>query len=657
MTELSSPKQKQQTPLPQLQVHLDNAITAPATTPPNSASSTAPKTQIPTVPPLSSRRQQQSDRVPLLNSLPPPVSRPAPPSPTNQLLLIKAPPTPTPWLWRCHRCYAVIRLSCTRRCFECGHEFCTVQPNRNKPSGRGPCHTEFDYPGWEAWGAFRRTAIAYQAAAATPIPIRPMKASWNRSEDLFATWRAAPGTAIVTTTTKPRWGLRAGGPGSGWRPVSPQERNQVLRKKERMYVRREHSCWMHCDSPSECQLAIYTACVEGRARLVGDGELRADLVLPPPTPKQDKRQQQQQQRGRRMQIVPKEDSYYRRHDVDDSEDQDSSDSSYSSQDEDEGLYIRTTSSTVKEKGVKPSLVLAGRQRRLSGEPTTEHIERQLEAPEAPATELLPNNAAVVPAISTNEHLLTLPSLDEGAEDDAGFAELTRVTTRRHPVSLTVDNHHDAAYSPRDDDDYDADGLVPDKKSPSTSPVSALLPIDRLGITDPRSCTSGGGIRRRRRYSNDEDDSNDNNRSVIPDSASTPIHESAGTQSLDLMSGALAIPDHAADNRKGHNNHRRGKKKRRISSAACAADSQVTPASSSSSAHSPSPSSFSESIWDDQDDASDENSASSLMDILASSSSAGTPATTPSSIYSSKSIWDEVLDTHDDSRPYHLRLTL
>lgn len=89
--------------------------------------------------------------------------------------------------------------------------------------------------------------------------------------DSFATW---------TPATDAHHDSRRGYIGSSreWHAVTAEERDRITRRKEKMYVRGEHNCWLHCDAPSECRLAVCTACVEGRARLVGRGKLSAVLL-------------------------------------------------------------------------------------------------------------------------------------------------------------------------------------------------------------------------------------------------------------------------------------------------------------------------------------------------------------------------------------------
>ncbi|KAI5851096.1 hypothetical protein DFP73DRAFT_140460 [Morchella snyderi] len=69
----------------------------------------------------------------------------APPHIAYQLpRAVHPPPTPYPWVWRCHRCHADRRFTASNRCLGCSHVFCTR------------CVSEYDYSGWEKWGAYYR---------------------------------------------------------------------------------------------------------------------------------------------------------------------------------------------------------------------------------------------------------------------------------------------------------------------------------------------------------------------------------------------------------------------------------------------------------------------------------------------------------------------
>ncbi|KAK0625844.1 hypothetical protein B0T14DRAFT_385471, partial [Immersiella caudata] len=148
--------------------------------------------------------------------------------------------TPHPWLWRCHSCRTTYRLGCTRRCLECSHTFCTgpVPPSnksdsRSRSKHRGPCQAEFDYNAWSAWGSY-------------PGPRENGKMLKNN--ETFATY--------LFTLPSPYSSAQ------GWTKLPQSVVDSVNKSKEKMYMRREHDCWKHCDFPSECRHAVYAACVE-----------------------------------------------------------------------------------------------------------------------------------------------------------------------------------------------------------------------------------------------------------------------------------------------------------------------------------------------------------------------------------------------------------
>ncbi|KAK7702393.1 hypothetical protein SLS64_009685 [Diaporthe eres] len=163
-----------------------------------------------------------------LRKAPTPLSSPLPPSP---------PPTPCPWLWRCHSCYTIYRLAVTRRCLDCDHTFCLGEP-ASPPKGKkrkrgGPCKAEFDYTGWKAWGSWRRTVL--------------LNGDYNNNN-----------TRIITGSNEQNWGnehraateLRGG-------------EADFEDKRERLFLRRRHNCFLHCDFPSECHHSLFRAQQEG----------------------------------------------------------------------------------------------------------------------------------------------------------------------------------------------------------------------------------------------------------------------------------------------------------------------------------------------------------------------------------------------------------
>lgn len=128
----------------------------------------------------------------------------------------------------------------------------------------GSCLTEFDYSGWAAWGAYRRAAAAAVRAGLTtqgsPLKRKRSDMAGAAGLDTFATWELTTEAA----RTYDRHVRRA-----VWRPLPASERREVARRKEQLYVRGAHNCWLHCDYPSECLHALCTAWAEGRIHHVG----------------------------------------------------------------------------------------------------------------------------------------------------------------------------------------------------------------------------------------------------------------------------------------------------------------------------------------------------------------------------------------------------
>lgn len=186
----------------------------------------------------SPRASQQQPRemkrlITSLRKAPTPLSSPLPPSP---------PPAPCPWLWRCHSCYTIYRLAVTRRCLDCDHTFCLGEPAASPPKGKkrkrgGPCKAEFDYTGWKARGSWRRTVL--------------LNGDDNKNN--------AVSTRILTGSNEQNWGNehRAATESTG-------EEARFEDKRERLFLRRRHSCFVHCDFPSECHHALFRAQQEGR---------------------------------------------------------------------------------------------------------------------------------------------------------------------------------------------------------------------------------------------------------------------------------------------------------------------------------------------------------------------------------------------------------
>lgn len=173
-----------------------------------------------------------------LRSASTPLSSPIPPSP---------PANPCPWLWRCHSCYTIYRLAVTRRCLDCDHTFCLGEPATaaGQPRGKkrkrgGPCKAEFDYTGWKARGAWRRTVL--------------LNGDNNNKNNVLSTNTVAAGKS-----EQKKWGNehRAATESMG-------DEARFEDKRERLFIRRRHNCFLHCDFPSECHHSLFRAQQEGR---------------------------------------------------------------------------------------------------------------------------------------------------------------------------------------------------------------------------------------------------------------------------------------------------------------------------------------------------------------------------------------------------------
>lgn len=92
------------------------------------------------------------------------------------------PPTPMPWIWRCHLCHAHYPLGTTRRCLHDDHMFCagtTVKKRSGKHKRKDPCHSEFDYYGWGTYSHWRRKINQDQTYT---IPTPYSRNCWNNCD-------------------------------------------------------------------------------------------------------------------------------------------------------------------------------------------------------------------------------------------------------------------------------------------------------------------------------------------------------------------------------------------------------------------------------------------------------------------------------------------
>jgi hypothetical protein len=194
---------------------------------------------------------------------------------------IPPPPwTPHLWTWWCHECGLAWPLGASRRCLECSHLFCTVPrvvKSRRRYGQEGPCAAEFDYHGWAAWGAYRRSVAAIRTGGTAqrsningadltrehtqdPRKIKPGSTSGAGdcdTYDTFAKW------ALITQSRRK---YDRPSRSSEWQPLPEETRKEVSRRKETLYIQGQHSCWHHCDFPSECLHTVYNALVRGRIR-------------------------------------------------------------------------------------------------------------------------------------------------------------------------------------------------------------------------------------------------------------------------------------------------------------------------------------------------------------------------------------------------------
>ncbi|RYP01255.1 hypothetical protein DL764_006258 [Monosporascus ibericus] len=206
--------------LPKLSVKFSSKPSTASILPPSAGSSKA-VTPHPMTPPA---------RLHLRSILPTsPDCLPTPPPP---------PPHPRPWVWQCHGCLTIWRLASTRRCFVCSHEYCTTTRLSGRGRGKkrrrensGYCRAEFDYQGWEEWGAWRRKVLGREA---------------------------------------------------------------VQRSRDRAFLDREHDCWLDCDYPSQChheraRLAAVAAVAESSyavalGTVIEEPELSPPIVERAPAP-------------------------------------------------------------------------------------------------------------------------------------------------------------------------------------------------------------------------------------------------------------------------------------------------------------------------------------------------------------------------------------
>lgn len=134
----------------------------------------------------------------------------------------------------------------TRRCLDCDHTFCLGEPATaaGQPRGKkrkrgGPCKAEFDYTGWKARGAWRRTVLLNGDNNNNPPVVGTNTATAGKSEQKWGNEHRAATESLGDET-------------------------RFEDKRERLFVRRRHNCFLHCDFPSECHHSLFRAQQEGR---------------------------------------------------------------------------------------------------------------------------------------------------------------------------------------------------------------------------------------------------------------------------------------------------------------------------------------------------------------------------------------------------------
>lgn len=221
------------------------------------------------------------------------------------------PPSPCPWLWRCHSCHIWYRLATTRRCLECDHHFCLSDTatarsstKKRKRSG-GPCRAEFDYIGWAARGAWRRTLLLNTAqetkistsgrrmdqskkAGRIPLPSSAENDDDNEGGILLSNRRWLPQSSLTKAWGDEHRALEHG---------IEQLTDRFAEKKEALYVRRRHNCWLHCDFPSECHHAVYKAQQEDKPVLAKARALDRAYLAKVKEEEEEEEQQQAMNKG------------------------------------------------------------------------------------------------------------------------------------------------------------------------------------------------------------------------------------------------------------------------------------------------------------------------------------------------------------------------
>ncbi|KAL8840914.1 MAG: hypothetical protein Q9170_001107 [Blastenia crenularia] len=104
------------------------------------------------------------------------------------------PPSPQRWMWYCHHCRTGYELGVTRRCLLDDHKLCYGQPIKKRPKKGNKkhraCQSEFDYGGWQSYGAWKRSQNGQTAQEGAQVERNcaalcdwPSQCRWARKQE------------------------------------------------------------------------------------------------------------------------------------------------------------------------------------------------------------------------------------------------------------------------------------------------------------------------------------------------------------------------------------------------------------------------------------------------------------------------------------------
>ncbi|KAK4180693.1 hypothetical protein QBC36DRAFT_384140 [Triangularia setosa] len=159
------------------------------------------------------------------------------------------------WKWRCHNCGVKYCITTTRSPLTSP----IVKPNPNpkrpkqlhKRRGNRTCGSTFDYTGWALFSSWRRLAFlsSSSSSSSSSHPLSFFSSSSDEEED-DAEMEKVQWTPIKTLI----------------------HRRRVVLAKERLYVDKQHICFLCCNYPSECRHLIFEAYEQGRVQFIEDDD-------------------------------------------------------------------------------------------------------------------------------------------------------------------------------------------------------------------------------------------------------------------------------------------------------------------------------------------------------------------------------------------------